>query len=785
MIKISKISFIIPVILSGIFVFSCGQFNTKDDGLDSKTIEEASENSGSDSGTDNSSGGTTITSAGFVISAITGSTTEAGGTATFTVNLKSQPTANVSIALSSSDSTEGSVSPASLLFTSSNWNTAQTVTVTGIDDSTIDGNKSYLILLGIASSSDSNYSGLDPSDVSVTNTDDETAGFTISTITDNTTESGGSTFFTFKLNSQPNANVTIAVSSSDTTEGTVSPSSLVFTSSNWSTTQSVIITGVDDSLDDGNQSYTVLLGAASSSDSNYNSLNPTDISLTNVDDETAGFTISSISGVTTEYGGTSTFTIKLNSQPTADVSIAVSSSDTTEGTVSTASLTFTTTNWSTTQTVTVTGVNDSAVDGNQSYTIVLAAASSSDSNYNGLNPDNVSVTNTDDETAGITVSSISGNTTESGGTATFTLKLTSQPSANVTIAVSSSVTTEGSVSTSSITFTSSNWNTDQTITVTGIDDSIADGDITYTVVLAAANSTDSNYNGMNPSDVSIKNVDDEYRLPDTGQTGDYRTTFGEDSDYTINPPTLIDNGDGTISDNNTKLMWQQQDDNSKFNYSNAISHCNSLSYAGYADWRLPYKKELISIIDFGRSDPAIDTTKFLNAKSSTYWTSTVYFYSSSYAWNVPFKSGGFGAATQNTQLYALCVRNDQKTISYIDNSDNTITDQKTRLIWQKQDDGSKRSTHDALSYCENLTLGGSSSWRLPNITELESIVDDNKSSPSIDTSYFTSTKSEHYISSSVHIKSGSTHNSYFINFSSGGFSITDSSGYVRCVRGGQ
>ena len=130
MMKISQISFIILVFFLGMFVFSCGQFNTKDEGLDSKTIEEASGTSGGtdnssggsggDSGTDNSSGGTTITSAGFVISAITGSTTEAGGTATFTVNLKSQPTANVSIALSSSDSTEGSVSPASLLFTSSN-----------------------------------------------------------------------------------------------------------------------------------------------------------------------------------------------------------------------------------------------------------------------------------------------------------------------------------------------------------------------------------------------------------------------------------------------------------------------------------------------------------------------------------------------------------------------------------------------------------------------------------------------------------------------------------------
>ena len=111
--------------------------------------------------------------------------------------------------------------------------------------------------------------------------------------------------------------------------------------------------------------------------------------------ETAGFTVSSISGNTTEAGGAATFTVKLSIQPTANVTIGVSSSDTTEGTVSPSLLTFTSANWNANQTVTVTGVNDSLDDGNQSYTVVLAAASSSDSGYSGLNPNDVSVTNTD------------------------------------------------------------------------------------------------------------------------------------------------------------------------------------------------------------------------------------------------------------------------------------------------------------------------------------------------------------------------------------------------------
>ena len=197
--------------------------------------------------------------------------------------------------------------------------------------------------------------------------------------------------------------MTIGVSSSDTSEGTVSPSSLTFTSSNWNANQTVTVTGVDDSVADGNQSYTVVLAAASSSDSGYSGLNPVDVTLTNTDDETAGFTVSSISGNTTEAGGTATFTVKLSSQPTANVTIGVSSSDTTEGTVSPSLLTFTSANWNANQTVTVTGVNDSLNDGNQSYTVVLASANSSDSGYSGLNPNDVSVINTDMTLTAVTI----------------------------------------------------------------------------------------------------------------------------------------------------------------------------------------------------------------------------------------------------------------------------------------------------------------------------------------------------------------------------------------------
>ncbi|MCX5957779.1 MAG: type I secretion C-terminal target domain-containing protein, partial [Cyanobacteria bacterium] len=108
-----------------------------------------------------------------------------------------------------------------------------------------------------------------------------------------------------------------------------------------------------------------------------------------------------------ESGGTALFTVVLNTQPTADVTIALSSNDTTEGTLSTSSLIFTAANWNVAQSVTVTGVDDAIVDGNVGYTILTAAATSTDSVYNGLNAADVSLTNTDNDTAGITVNGTS------------------------------------------------------------------------------------------------------------------------------------------------------------------------------------------------------------------------------------------------------------------------------------------------------------------------------------------------------------------------------------------
>ncbi|MFA6131205.1 MAG: Ig-like domain-containing protein [Patescibacteria group bacterium] len=110
----------------------------------------------------------------------------------------------------------------------------------------------------------------------------------------------------------------------------------------------------------------------------------------------------------------------------------------------------------------------------------------------------------------ITVTDSTGNTTETGTTQTFTVVLENRPEATVTIDVSSSDLTEGTVLPATLTFTTADWDTEQTVTVTGVNDADDDGPIAYSIVLAAATSTDPNYSGENPRDISLTNLDDNF-----------------------------------------------------------------------------------------------------------------------------------------------------------------------------------------------------------------------------------------------------------------------------------
>ncbi|MDH4163517.1 MAG: DUF1566 domain-containing protein [Nitrospirota bacterium] len=128
---------------------------------------------------------------------------------------------------------------------------------------------------------------------------------------------------------------------------------------------------------------------------------------------------------------------------------------------------------------------------------------------------------------------------------------------------------------------------------------------------------------------------------------------------TVYASSYVDNGNGTISDTVAGLMWQKQDDGTAKTWEAAIAYCEGLvlPVAGYSDWRLPQIKELNSLVDSSRSNPAINTTFFPSTQSTSYWSSTSTVADTLKAWVVDFNSGITSFSTKTGSNYVRCVRN--------------------------------------------------------------------------------------------------------------------------------
>ncbi|HOC57716.1 MAG TPA: autotransporter-associated beta strand repeat-containing protein [Verrucomicrobiota bacterium] len=211
---------------------------------------------------------------------------------------------------------------------------------------------------------------------------------------------------------------------------------------------------------------------------------------------------------TSSTGGTATFAVVLRSPPYSDVTIPVSSSNTNEGTVNPSSLTFTKNNWSTPQTVTVTGQPGTNTAPRVAYEINLGPASSADLRYDGLAVSSVAALNFKGGVPGVVLSKTSVTTSQSGQADSFGISLTIPPAAQVVIDLSSSDLKQATVAPASVTFTPADYATPQLVTVTGVNDYIIHGDIPYTIFTAPAASDDPAYDGVDGADVLGINLGD-------------------------------------------------------------------------------------------------------------------------------------------------------------------------------------------------------------------------------------------------------------------------------------
>lgn len=330
---------------------------------------------------------------------------------------------------------------------------------------------------------------------------------------------GSSSFFTVTLDTfptSPKTPVTVRFNTSRATEVVVVPQEVTFNVQDYNVTQTVMVYALTDLIDDGDQTVTVA-STIVTEDSEWYGLPVDDVVVTVLDVDTSGVTINPVTVTTSEKGGVATFSVVLDSKPTSAVTILVASANSAENSVSPSSLVFQPLQWDVPQSVTVTGIEDQHADGHQVTGITLSPVSA-DPNYNGMVL-TVSATNTDDDTAGILLYPTNGTTYENSlirSVAYFHAKLQSKPFSTVTLAIVSDDLTEGTVFPSTLTFTTSNWNTLQRFEVRSVDDQIEDGDITYQVTLTAT-STDTVYNGMTAS-VSVLNMDSDHAglefLPD-------------------------------------------------------------------------------------------------------------------------------------------------------------------------------------------------------------------------------------------------------------------------------
>ncbi len=341
--------------------------------------------------------------------------------------------------------------------------------------------------------------GFTPANATVTVTDNDTPRLALAVASTLLSEGGPSTTATLSRNTPTDVDLTVTLQSSDTNSITV-PATVTIPAGQQSVTFAV--TPVDNSVSDGTREVIVSATRAGFTPSTVS------VKVTVSDNDSATIIVTPTELRTSEAGDTATFTVRLTSQPTANVIVNLANGDTTEGTLSTTALTFTPQNFSLDQSVTVTGVDDLITDGPITY-FITTTTSSDDATYAAIDPADVQVTNTDNDVAGFIVAPRGIRTTENGGSDSFAIRLTSQPTADVVIGLSVDNERKASLSTSSLTFTPQNFATPQRVVVTGRDDAVRDGTVIYNIITAPAVSADRAYNGLNPSDVKAASTDND------------------------------------------------------------------------------------------------------------------------------------------------------------------------------------------------------------------------------------------------------------------------------------
>ncbi|WP_146848218.1 DUF1800 family protein [Brevifollis gellanilyticus] len=503
---------------------------------------------------------------------------EGGTTDTYDVVLRRAPTANVTLTPTQVTNGHLNLSPATLTYTPSNWNIPQTVSVSAIDDTTLENAQNVVVTY--TASATGGYIALDTAALTVNVGDNEATGAAVitSTTTGSVTEGGATQTYNVNLSIAPNAGSNVVVTptlyllNSTSTQATFSPTTLTFNSTNFATPQTFTITAANDTVPEATLSATVqnATTVTGTADTRYNGLVANDIALTiNDDDTTTGrINIAHTSGSTVllEDAGFETVQVSLvGPAPSADVTVNLSRQGLT-GTdfryyvngsaVDTAVLTFTPANYTVAQTVTLIVVPDTGSEAPEVDNMLASTPGTGPTGYTSLSA-SLPVRILDSDDLGRTLINISHTGTntrvaEGGATDVIQVALRRAPSANVTLTGSYN-TAQLLLTPTNLTFTPSNWNIPQNVTVSAVDDldlenvhtsginyiaSESGGYLTSDNVALANGVTISDNETVGASMITVNESGGYTFLAETNQTSDTYTLvlgFQPSADVTLTP----------------------------------------------------------------------------------------------------------------------------------------------------------------------------------------------------------------------------------------------------------
>ena len=468
-----------------------------------------------------------------------------GESGRYTVMLTSEPTAAVTVTVSGHAGSDLMLSEASLTFTAADWGEAQTVTVSVGEDE--DAANDVVTLQHEAQGGD--YTGVQSPAVTVTVRDDEIAGVVVSKALLEINEGERDTY-TVMLMSEPTDTVTVTVTVDGTvgTDLTLSTLSLTFTALDWNVAQTVTVTAGQDT--DIVHDIAVLRHDVMGGD--YDGMRGPDVEVMVTDDDRAVVKVSQTL-LEIDEGESDTYTVVLASEPTRAVTVTVRGTEGTDLSVSAVELTFTMSDWDVAQTVAVTARQDA--DALDDFAVLRHNALGA--GYDGVRSADVMIRISDDDTAGVVVSRTSLEIAE-GEKGAYTVVLTSEPADTVTVTVGGTANTDLTLSTPSLTFTASDWDVKQTVTVSASQDDDAIND----VVTLMHSVSGGDYDGVIADDVVVTVADDERGVIITptsleveeGSTGAYMVVLASEPTGLVT--VTVDGMEGTdVSVDNTSLEF--------------------------------------------------------------------------------------------------------------------------------------------------------------------------------------------------------------------------------------